>query len=129
LAVAGAIVVVGSLFGVGVVTADVATQRALADVKPVDRVISVNRYADAGGGDAAADAAVRSALRRVAAFTEPVLAAASLQPHVGFGQVAGLDDVARWAVLKSGRLPARCDGGSTCEAILLTPFEMPEGPA
>jgi hypothetical protein len=129
LAVAGAIVVVGSLFGVGVVTADVATQRALAEVKPIDRVISVNRYADAGGGEAADDAAVRAALGHVAEFTEPVLAAASLQPHVGFGQIAGLDDVGRWVVLKSGRLPVRCDGGSTCEAILVTPFDMPEGPS
>lgn len=129
LAVAGAIVVVGSLFGVGVVTADVATGHALAELKPIDRVISVNRYADAGGGEAASDAAVRQALGRASAFSEPLLEAASLQPHIGFGQLAGLDDVARWVVLKSGRLPKPCDGGATCEALLVTPFEMPEGPA
>lgn len=129
LAVAGAIVVVGSLFGVGVITADVATRRALAEVKPIDRVISVNRYADAGGGETASDEAVRRALGRAAAYTEPLLQAASLQPQIGFGQLVGLDDVARWVSLKSGRVPKPCDGGATCEALLVTPFEMPEGPA
>src|SRR5262245_54476754 len=113
LSVAGAIVVLGSLFGVGVVTADQATRRALADLRPRDRVIQVNRYKDAAGAEDQASADVAAAMAPLASFTEPVVEAVSLQSDRGFPYLA-IDHVERWVSVSRGRLPKPCDGGATC---------------
>jgi len=128
LAVAAAIVVVGSLFGVGVVTADKATRGALADLKPRDRVVQVNRYADAAGNEDAASADVAAAMAPLAPFAEPVLSAVSLQPQIGFATYFALDGIDRWVSVTEGRLPKPCDGGPICEVIRVSDFGFKEGP-
>src|SRR5438045_2498353 len=54
LSVAGSIVVLGSLLGVGVITVDRATQRAMADLPPAERVIGIHRSSEDSAGDAEA---------------------------------------------------------------------------
>jgi hypothetical protein len=65
LSVAGSIVVLGSLLGVGVVTEDLATRRALAELAPPDRLVGIHRYTSDGFDDAEAEVVANAALQPV----------------------------------------------------------------
>jgi hypothetical protein len=127
LSVAGSIVVLGSLLGVGVVTEDLATRRALSDLAPPDRIIGINRYTQDGFIDADSDEVARAALRPVLDITEPIVALRMYQPPRDPFQILAMDGVASFVELTSGRLPAPCTGTSPCEAIRIGPFALPDG--
>src|SRR5437762_2744537 len=74
MSVAGAIVVLGSLFGLGVVTEDLATRRALASLSKTDRLIGLHRFAPDGSNDAADDVLAKRAMAEVGDITEPLVA-------------------------------------------------------
>jgi FtsX-like permease family len=126
LAVAGSVVVLGSLFGVGIVTEDLATRRALADLSPTDRTISLHRSTTDGLRDAEDDRAARDALQPVLDVTGPILALRIYQPTTEWFRVLAVDDIGRAVVVTKGRLPAPCAMGSTCEAVRMGP-ELPNG--
>ncbi|MBI2780666.1 MAG: hypothetical protein HYX55_02565 [Chloroflexi bacterium] len=126
LAVAGTVVVLGSLFGVGIVTEDLATRRALADLSPADRTISIHHSSMDGSEDAADDRTARDALQPVLAMTGPILPVRMYQPPTEWFRVLAVDDLAQWATVTKGRLPARCAMGAKCEAVRIGP-ELPNG--
>ena len=126
LAVAGSVVVLGSLFGIGIVTEDLATRRALSDLSPADRTISIHRSTMDGFRDAEDDLTAREALRPVLDLTDPILAIRMYQPAAEWFRVLALDDVGPWVDVTKGRLPAPCAMGSTCEVLRMGP-ELPNG--
>jgi hypothetical protein len=129
LAVAGAIVVVGSLFGVAAVTGDLATQKALAELEPRERAIQVNRFGDGAIAEEHADEAVRAALTGLTDFTQPVVAAISFQPRLVDTRYFGLDNLAARVIVTEGRLPEPCREANACEAIRVGEFVFgPDGP-
>ena len=126
LAVAGSVVVLGSLFGVGIVTEDLATRRALAELSPTDRTISIHRSTMDGHRDSEDDRMAREALQPVLGMTDPILAVRMYQPPTEWFRVLAVDDAGPWVSVTKGRLPATCDMGSTCEALRMGP-ELPNG--
>ena len=127
LSVAGTIVVLGSLLGVGIVTEDQATRRALAELAPPDRLIGIHRYTQEGTDDANSETVARTALEPVLDVTEPIIAVRMYQPSRDPFRIIAMDGVADWAETSSGRLPAPCDGTSRCEAIRISPDALPDG--
>lgn len=126
LAVAGSVVVLGSLFGVGIVTEDLATRRALAELSPTDRTISIHRSTTDGHRDAEDDRIAREALQPVLGMTDPILAVRMYQPPTDWFRVLAVDDAGPWVSVTKGRLPATCNMVSTCEALRMGP-ELPNG--
>lgn len=126
LAVAGSVVVLGSLFGVGIVTEDLATRRALAELSPPDRTISIHRSTQDGRDDVRDEQIARDALQPVLEMTGPIVAIRMYQPALDWFRVLALDDIAQHVELSKGRLPAPCAMGATCEAIRMGP-ELPNG--
>ncbi|MEO8272908.1 MAG: ABC transporter permease [Chloroflexota bacterium] len=127
LSVAGSIVVLGSLLGVGVVTEDLATRRALADLAPPDRLIGINRYTLDGFDDAEAERVANAALQPILDVTEPIVAVRMYQPPREPFRILAMEGAADWVEITQGRLPAPCDGTSPCEAIRIGPSALPEG--
>ena len=127
LSVAGSIVVLGSLLGVGVVTEDLATRRALSDLAPPDRIIGVHRYTQDGFGDAESEQVARDALQPVADVTEPIVAVRMYQPQRDPFRIMAMDGAASWVEITQGRLPQPCTGTSPCEAIRISPSALPDG--
>jgi FtsX-like permease family protein len=127
LAIAGSIVVVGSLIGVGVLTADQATRRALGDLPAAQRLIGVHVSAEDGSGDATADQTARAALQPVLSLTDPIVSMTLVRPQRDPSRVLVLDDAKRWVELTGGRLPQPCAGGASCEVIRLSPASLPGG--
>jgi hypothetical protein len=127
LSVAGSIVVLGSLLGVGVVTEDLATRKALADLSPPDRLIGIHRYAQDGFGDAESERVARDALKEVAGVTQPIVAVRLYQPQREPFRILAIDGVADWVAITQGRLPKPCTGASPCEAIRIGPSALPDG--
>jgi hypothetical protein len=117
LAVAGSVVVLGSLFGVGIVTEDLATRAALADLSPADRTISLHLSTQDGTRDADVDRIARDALRPVLDLTDPILAVRIYQPATEWFRILAIDSLADQVDLTDGRLPAPCSMGTTCEAL------------
>ncbi|MEO7665311.1 MAG: ABC transporter permease, partial [Candidatus Limnocylindrales bacterium] len=107
---------------------DQATRRAIAELPARERAIVVNRTTDGESASGHAADVAADSLASLAAFTEPVIDAISLQP--GFSQTTtfGLDDISSLVRVTEGRLPEPCNGGATCEAIRITPFAIPDGP-
>ena len=124
---AGSIVVLGSLLGVGVVTEDLATRRALSDLAPPDRIIGVHRYTQDGFGDAESEQVARDALQPVADVTEPIVAVRMYQPPRDPFQIMAMDGAASWVEITQGRLPQPCTGTTPCEAIRIGPSALPDG--
>jgi hypothetical protein len=127
LSVAGSIVVLGSLLGVGVVTEDLATRQALADLSPPDRLIGVHRYTTDGFGDADAERVANEALQPILDVTEPIVAVRLYQPPREPFRILAMDGAAGWVEVTQGRLPAACDGTGPCEAIRIGPSALPNG--
>lgn len=119
-------VVLGSLFGVGIVTEDLATRRALVELSPADRTISIHHSSMDGSQDAADDRIARDALQPVLPLTGPILAVRMYQSPTDWFRVLAIDDVGQWAATTKGRLPGPCTMGATCEALRLGP-ELPNG--
>ena len=119
LSVAGSVVVLGSLLGVGIVTEDLATRRALTDLSPSERLIGLHRYTQDGFLSADDDTVARAALQPVQGVTEDVLAIRMYQPARDPYRVIMLDGLSSWVDVTEGRLPKPCRGGSgvTCEAV------------
>jgi len=126
ISVAGSMVVLGSLLGVGVLTVDRATRQALADLSPSERVIGIHRSSEDGTGGDEADQVARAALQPVASLTQPITTFSLFQPPRDPVRVLVVDQVDRWVGVTSGRLPRPCDGGATCEALSLGAFELPD---
>lgn len=124
---AGSIVVLGSLLGVGIVTEDLATRRALADLAPPDRLIGINRYTLDGSGDAEAEQIALEALQPILDVTEPIVAVRMYQPPREPFRILAMEGAADWVEITQGRLPAPCVGTSPCEAIRIGPSALPEG--
>jgi hypothetical protein len=127
LSVAGSIVVLGSLLGVGVVTEDLATRRALADLTPPDRLIGLHRSTRDGFGGAEADTAARAAMQPVLDITEPLFSLTMYQPPREPFRVLAMDGAAAWMEITEGRLPKPCTGHSPCEAVRIGPAALPSG--
>lgn len=117
----------GSLLGVGVVTEDLATRRALSDLAPPDRIIGVNRYTQDGYDQAESEQVARDALQPVLDITEPVIAIRMYQPRRDPFRILAMDGAAPWVELTAGRLPKPCTGAGPCEAIRIGPFSLPDG--
>jgi hypothetical protein len=126
LAVAGSVVVLGSLFGVGIVTEDLATRRALAELSPADRTISIHRSTLDGVRDAEDDRTAREALQPVLDFTDPILALRMYQSASDWFRLLAIDDIASWVDVTRGRLPGPCTMGASCEVLRIGP-ELPNG--
>lgn len=124
---AGSIVVLGSLLGVGIVTEDLATRRALADLAPPDRLIGIHRYTQDGFDDAAGETIARQALQPVLDVTEPIVSVRLYQPPRDPFRVLAMEGAADWVELTQGRLPEPCTGASPCEAIRIGPSALPNG--
>lgn len=127
LSVAGSIVVLGSLLGVGIVTEDLATRQALADLAPPDRLIGINRYTLDGTEDAQAETVAHEALQPIVDVTEPIVAVRMYQPPREPFRILAMDGAADWAEITQGRFPAPCLGISPCEAIRIGPSALPDG--
>ncbi|MEA2674068.1 MAG: hypothetical protein QOI92_1260 [Chloroflexota bacterium] len=127
LSVAGSIVVLGSLLGVGVVTEDLATRRALSDLAPPDRIIGIHRFTQDGFGDAESEQVARDALQPVLDVTEPIVAVRMYQPPRDPFRILAMDGAAAWVEITRGRLPNPCTGTSPCEAIRISPSALPDG--
>lgn len=127
LSVAGSIVVLGSLFGVGIVTEDLATRRALADLAPPDRLIGIHRFTIDGTGDAETERTALAALQPIVDVTEPIVAVRLYQPPREPFRILAMDGAADWVEITQGRLPAPCTGASPCEAIRIGPSALPDG--
>jgi hypothetical protein len=127
LSVAGSIVVLGSLLGVGIVTEDLATRRALTDLAPPDRLIGVTRYSLGGYEDADAERIANEALQPVLDVTEPIVAVRLYQPPREPFRILAMDGAADWVEVAQGRLPVPCAGTSPCEAIRIGPSALPNG--
>ncbi|HUQ42971.1 MAG TPA: FtsX-like permease family protein [Candidatus Limnocylindria bacterium] len=127
LSVAGSIVVLGSLLGVGIVTEDLATRRALSDLAPPDRLIGVQRSNQDGFEDVTNEQAAHEALQPVLDITEPIVAVRMYQPPREPFRVLAMDGSAEWAELTQGRLPVACAGRSPCEALRIGPTALPSG--
>jgi hypothetical protein len=125
--VAGSIVVLGSLLGVGIVTEDLATRRTLSDLSPPDRIIGISRYTLDGFGDAEAEQVARDALKPVLDVTEPIVAVRLYQPRRDPFRILAMDGAAKWVEITQGRLPNPCTGTSPCEAIRIGPSALPDG--
>ena len=126
-AVGGCILVLGSLLGVGVVTADQATRRALAELPAPDRVIGVHQSAEDATGADDVDRRVRDALTPVLPLTEPLVAMTLYRPPRQPYRVIAVDDPARWLVLATGRSPAPCEPDAICEAVRISPGGLANG--
>lgn len=126
LAVAGSVVVLGSLFGVGIVTEDLATRRALAQLSPPERTVSIHRSTQDGRDDAEDERIARAALEPVLDMTDPIVAIRMYQPAIEWFRVLALDELGQWVNLTKGRLPARCTMAASCEAVRMGP-ELPNG--
>jgi len=126
LAVAGSVVVLGSLFGVGIVTEDIATRRALTDLSPADRTISIHRSTMDGYRDVEDDRIARDALAPVLDVTDPIVSVRMYQPATEWFRVLAMDGLAASVDVTKGRLPAPCAMGATCEAVRMGP-ELPAG--
>jgi hypothetical protein len=127
LSVAGSIVVLGSLLGVGIVTEDLATRRALSALAPPDRLIGIHRYTIDGYGDADSEQVAREALQPVLDVTEPIVAVRLYQPQREPFRILAMDGAANWVEVTKGRLPDPCTGRSPCEAIRIGPNALPDG--
>lgn len=127
LSVAGSIVVLGSLLGVGIVTEDLATRRALADLAPPDRLIGIHRYTQDGFDDAVGETIANQALQPVLDVTEPIVAVRLYQPPREPFRVLAMERAGDWVELTEGRLPEPCTGTSPCEAIRIGPSALPNG--
>ena len=127
LSVAGSIVVLGSLLGVGVITEDLATRRALADLPPPARLIGIHRYSIDGVEDADAEIIANEALKPILDVTEPVVSVRMYQPPREPFRILAMEGAADWVELTEGRLPAPCDGTSPCEALRVGPSSLPDG--
>jgi hypothetical protein len=127
LSVAGSIVVLGSLFGVGIVTEDLATRRALADLAPPDRLIGVHRFTQDGFEDADSEIVANAALQPILEVTEPIVAVRMYQPPREPFRILAMEGAADWVEITQGRLPAPCDGTAPCEAIRVGPDALPDG--
>lgn len=137
--IAGTIVVIGSLLGVGVVTEDVATRRALADLAPSDRLIGIRETAENAGGEISlgqaravfsevdADRFARKALEPVLDLTKPIVSVTLYLPSPEPFRVMALNDAPRWTALVDGRMPKPCLGGIRCEAVRVGSFSLPTG--
>jgi hypothetical protein len=119
--------VLGSLLGVGIVTEDLATRRALADLAPPDRLIGITRYALGGFEDDDAERVANEALGPVLDVTEPIVAVRLYQPPRQPFRILAMDGAADWVEVTQGRLPAPCTGASPCEAIRIGPDALPNG--
>src|SRR6185369_4189699 len=113
--------------GVGVVTEDLATRRALADLSPPDRLIGIHRYTIDGFGDGESEQVARDALKPVLGVTEPIVAVRLYQPQREPFRILAMDGAADWVEITQGRLPAPCLGTSPCEAIRIGPSALPDG--
>ena len=118
-AVGGCILVLGSLQGVGVVTADQATRRALAELPASDRLVGIVRAAEDATDTDAADLLARAALASLQPMTEPVVATTVYRPPRDAVRVVVLDDASRWVSLISGVLPQSCSPTGPCEVLRL----------
>jgi hypothetical protein len=127
LSVAGSVVVLGSLLGVGVVTEDLATRRALADLAPPDRLVGIHRFTIDGFDDAAAEAVAMAALQPVVELTEPIVAVRMYQPPREPFRILAMEGAAGWIALTQGRLPEPCTGTSPCDAIRIGTSALPDG--
>lgn len=112
LSVAGSVVVLGSLLGVGVVTEDLATRRALGDLRPSERLIGLHRYTQDGFISADDDTIARTALQPVLPLTEDVLAVRMYQPPREPFRIVLIDGLSRWVSVTEGRLPQPCTGAT-----------------
>jgi hypothetical protein len=119
--------VLGSLLGVGIVTEDLATRRALAELAPPERLIGLHRSSRDGFEDAASDQAARAALQPVLDITEPLFSLTMYQPPREPFRVLAMDGAADWVEITQGRLPKPCAGHSPCEAIRIGPSALPSG--
>jgi hypothetical protein len=126
-AVGGCVLVLGSLLGVGVVTADQATRRTLADLPAPDRVIGVHRSSEDPAEGDAVDQRVREAMGPVLPLTEPLVAMTLYRPPRAPYRVIAIDDAARWLVVSTGRLPNPCTPGTTCEAVRISATALGNG--
>src|SRR5215218_1337768 len=119
LSVAGSVVVLGSLLGVGIVTEDLATRRALGDLRPPERLIGLHRYTQDGFLSADDDAVARAALQPVLPVTEEILAVRMYQPPREPFRIVMIDGLAKWVDVTEGRVSRPCTGqpGVTCEAV------------
>jgi hypothetical protein len=119
LSVAGSVVVLGSLLGVGVVTEDLATRRALGELRPPERLIGLHRYTQDGFLSADDDAVARAALQPVLPVTEDILAVRMYQPSREPFRIVMMNGLEDWVEVTDGRLPRPCAGkpGEACEAI------------
>ena len=119
LSVAGSVVVLGSLLGVGIVTEDLATRRALTELRPPERLIGLHRYTQDGFLSADDDAVARTALQPVLPVTEDILAVRMYQPPREPFRILFMDGLSSWMEVTEGRLPKPCAGGAgvSCEAI------------
>ncbi len=117
----------GSLFGVGVVTEDLATRRALADLAPPDRLIGITHYTLDGHGDAESERVALEALQPIVEVTQPVVAVRLYQPPREPFRILAMDGAADWVELTQGRLPVPCLGVSPCETVRIGPSALPDG--
>jgi hypothetical protein len=119
LAVAATIVVVGGLLGVGVTSADRAVETSLTGLTKAHRAISLYRTTEVEFDEAAADALARKRLEPVLQYTDPILATTFFPFLERSISLLAVDDPAGTIGLTSGRIPARCVAGTTCEAALI----------
>ncbi|HET7171200.1 MAG TPA: hypothetical protein VFI18_06165, partial [Gaiellales bacterium] len=128
LSVAGSVVVLGSLLGVGIVTEDLATRRALTDLRPPERLIGLHRYTQDGFLSSDDDTVARTALQPVLPVTENILAVRMYQPPREPFRILLMDGLASWMDVTEGRLPSPCTGGPgvTCEAVRVG-LKLPSG--
>lgn len=118
-AVGGCILVLGSLQGVGVVTADQATRRALEGLPASQRLIGITLASEDVTGAAGADSLARAAIDGVLPITEPLVAMTMYRPSRDAIRVLATDDAARWIAIVDGRLPDPCPASGPCDAVRL----------
>ena len=116
-AVGGCILVLGSLQGVGAVTADQATRRALADLPVAERVIRITLSSEDAAGADAADALARTALDGVQSITDPLISMTMYRPPRAAIRVLAIDGAATGATLVDGRFPTPCPPLGVCEVL------------
>ncbi len=124
--VAAAAALIGIVSGIGLIASDATVQRTLGAGGADLPVVRVSRFSPSGADRAEAKASAEAALStRVGGFTGPLVSGllghelADLEAPV-FELIVAVDDPETWVTLTDGRLPAPCQDGERCEAVLLS---------
>jgi hypothetical protein len=130
-AVAAAVGLIGTMFGISSVSGDLALRRSLAALDPGQRAVRISLYAPSARDAASMDRDARAAAEAIGALAPdvvPGMLMRQLRERIARIEVrlVALDDPGRWTELLEGRQPAPCDGRN-CEALLLA--ERPLDPA